>query len=85
MGISLTFVAIVTPYEVAFLDAPTVDSLGTLFVANRLIDFLFFIDMCIIFNLAVRSFDSANNFTQPSCQPMYQPARRPHGPTSRAL
>ena len=71
MGIALSFVAIVTPYEVAFIDAPTVDSLGPLFVVNRLIDFLFLIDMFIVFSLAVRSF--ANNFT-PAHMPAHTPA-----------
>ena len=45
--------ASVTPYEVAYLEPPDVDSLGSLLFFNRMIDFIFLVDICINFNLAV--------------------------------
>lgn len=43
-GATLLFVAVFTPFEVSFLDAPT-STLSGLFVLGRLIDGIFFLDM----------------------------------------
>ena len=47
---SLLFTALVTPYEVTFIEEGACVTI--LFVINRLIDLLFFIDICLIFNTA---------------------------------
>ena len=54
----LIFVALVTPYEVAFLDVRT---LSPLWCVNRTIDGIFFIDLCINFNLIYFS-DSGHGY-----------------------
>ena len=56
--ILLIFVALVTPYEVAFLDVRT---LSPLWCVNRIIDCIFFIDLLINFNLIYFS-DSSHGF-----------------------
>jgi hypothetical protein len=45
---ALIFTALVTPYEVSFVEAAGIDAL---FIANRLVDFFFVCDMAISFNL----------------------------------
>ena len=49
MIIAMLFVTYVTPVEVAFLPGSCID---TLFVLNRIIDVIFYIDMAITFRLA---------------------------------
>ena len=49
---ALTFVALVTPFETAFLEERRIDDLDPLFFINRLVDFAFFIDMILCFNLS---------------------------------
>ena len=48
MQMALVFTAIVTPYEVSLLEEPKTAS-DPLFIINRFIDAIFFIDMCIQF------------------------------------
>ena len=53
--LALLYTAIVTPVEVAFVQAPSGDDVyNTLFWANRVIDIIFLIDMALQFRLAVR-------------------------------
>ena len=52
---ALLYTAIVTPVEVAFVQAPTGDNVfNAMFWANRAIDIIFLIDMALQFRLAVR-------------------------------
>ena len=52
-GLALIFTAIATPYEVAFLPAPTSASDG-LFLVNRLVDIVFIMDICLSFFVMYR-------------------------------
>ena len=45
-ALALIYTALVTPFEVGFLGAPT-SALEPLFVVNRLIDAIFLFDMCL--------------------------------------
>lgn len=45
MALLLLFTAVVTPFETAFLET----SVNALFILNRLVDFLFFVDMAVNF------------------------------------
>ena len=49
-GVCLIFTAIVTPFEVALLPSPT-DAAEPLFVINRVVDFIFTVDMVLQFFL----------------------------------
>ena len=52
-ALALFFTALVTPYEVAFLDSATVpDGPWVLFVINRFVDLIFLIDLCLQFFIA---------------------------------
>ena len=56
-GVALVFTALVTPFEVSFLDPPGEDSKWTdhLFLANRLVDLVFIFDMLLQFRLAYKT------------------------------
>ena len=57
-GSACLFTAIVTPYEVGFMEPSTSPSDG-LFILNQLITVIFFFDMIINFNLAYRTVSGA--------------------------
>ena len=46
-SVALIFTALVTPFEVSFLEPPTLSSLDALFFINRLIDAVFTCDMVL--------------------------------------
>jgi len=63
----LLYVAIVTPYEVGFLEAS--GTVSALFVINRLLDIIFFFDMCVQFFVMYQQGESgrwANTFGETS-------------------
>ena len=51
--LALIFTAIVTPYEVSFVE-PSTSPTDPLFIMNRVVDGIFIIDMCIHFVLSAR-------------------------------
>ena len=65
--VALLFVALVTPFEVAFLDSPRdwndvarrFGSVGWLFTVNRCVDGLFIVDLVLQFRLMYTEVDSA--------------------------
>ena len=57
IAVALIFTAVITPYEVAFLPAPSLP-VDLLFVTNRLIDVLFIIDIGLNFCLMYHRVDS---------------------------
>ena len=52
---ALIFVAVVTPFEVTFLEERSIHDLDILFVVNRFIDFCFLVDMFLCFNLSYQA------------------------------
>jgi len=52
MLMALSFVSVVTPFEVTFLDERSVSDLDTLFFINRVVDLCFLVDMFLCFNLS---------------------------------
>jgi len=57
-SLALIFTAIVTPFETSFLPPPTMDTLDALFYVNRVVDFIFFVDMILQFCLCFPDFVS---------------------------
>ena len=87
--IALLFVALVTPFEVAFLDSPRnaqditnrFGSVGWLWCVNRVVDLIFLVDLVLQFRLMYQTSDASTGtrwVTEPSeivkhCARMHQP------------
>ena len=56
-AVALIFTALVTPFEVAFLEQPVDKWRDSVFLLNRMVDLIFIADICIQFRTAYRTED----------------------------